>query len=132
MLGNYYRFSVNNGTTAAVEVGVTIQARRWKFGTDGSLTFDSEAEVYNELNIAVSTTAWTEDTAIDNGTNKWIGADLEVVITPEASITGSVTVQIQRSTDGGTTWPDDGQGVFVTAHYFAASSAAVTKSVQIS
>jgi hypothetical protein len=131
MLGRNYRFSVNNGTTAAVEVAVTIQARRWKFGTDGSLTFDSEAEVYNEANIAVSTTAWTEDTAIDNSTDKYIGADLEIVITPEASITGTVTVQIQRSTDGGTTWPDDGQGEFVAGHYFAASASAVTKSVQI-
>jgi photosystem II stability/assembly factor-like uncharacterized protein len=131
MLGRNYRFSVNNGTTAAVEIGVTIQARLWKFGTDGSLTFSSETEVFNELNIAVSATAWTEDTAVDNSTDKYIGADLEIVITPEASITGLVSIQIQKSTDGGTTWPDDGLGIPVAAHYFSASASAVTLNAEI-
>jgi len=129
MLGRNYRFSVNN--QGGVNVDVTIQARRWKYGTDGSLTFDNEAEVFNETAIANSTTAWTEDTAIDNSTDKWIGADLEIIITPSTTATGTVTVQIQRSTDAGTTWPSDGLGEPVTGHYFAASSTAVTLHVQI-
>jgi photosystem II stability/assembly factor-like uncharacterized protein len=131
MLGRNYRFSVNNGTSAAVEVAVVINVRKWKFDSSGALVYSAEAEEFNEANISVSTTAWTEDTAIDNSTDLYMGADLEIVITPEASITGSVSVQIQRSTDGGTTWPDDGQGETVASHYFSASSAAVTKSAQI-
>lgn len=128
MLGRNYRFSVNNQT--GVNVDVTIQRRAWKFGSDGSITFESsETEVFNETAIASSASAWTEDTAIDNSSDKYIGADLEVVITPASSATGTVTVQIQRSTDGGTTWPSDGLGEQVTAHTFAASSTAVTKSV---
>lgn len=130
MLGRNYRFSVNNNTAVSM-TSVTINARRWKFGTDGSLTFDSEAEVFNESTISASATAWTEDTAIDNSTDKWLGADLEVIITPSASATGTVTVQIQRSTDGGTTWPSDGLGEPVGAHTFSASSSAVTKLMSI-
>lgn len=130
MLGRNYRFSVNNQT--GVNVGVTIQMRRWKFGTDGSLTFDSEAEVFNESAIANSASAWTEEsTGIDNSSDKWIGADLEILVTPASSATGLVSVQIQRSTDGGTTWPSDGLGDPVGGIYFAASSSAATASAQI-
>lgn len=129
MLGRNYRFSVNN--QCGVNVTVTIQARRWKFASDGSITFDTtEAEVFNESAIASSTTAWTEDTAIDNSSDKWIGADLEIVVTPAASVTNSattnVTVQIQRSTDGGTTWPDDGRAETLGGVNMPTGSAAVT------
>lgn len=133
MLGRNYRFSVNNNSGVTLD-SVTIQARRWKFGTDGSLTFDSEAEVFNETSIATSATAWTEDTAVDNSSDKWVGADLEIIIDPPASsATGLVSVQIQRSTDAGTTWPDDGQGEAVASYYFNAyaSGTAVTMHVQI-
>jgi hypothetical protein len=127
MLGRNFRFSVNN--QGGVNVDVTIQARQWKFDSSGALVYAAEVEVFNETAIANSTTAWTEDTAIDNSTNLYIGADLEIVITPAASATGTVTVQIQKSTDSGTTWPDDGNGEFVAGHYFSASATAVTKSV---
>ena len=129
MLGRNYRFSVNN--QAGVNVTVTIQARLWKFDSSGALVWSAETEVFNESAITSSTTAWTEDTAIDNSTDKYIGADLEVIITPAASATGTAAVQIQRSTDAGTTWPSDGLGEFVGAHTFAASSAAVTRNMSV-
>jgi hypothetical protein len=129
MLGRNFRFSVNNQT--GVNVDVTIQARQWKFDSSGALVYASEVEVFNETGIANSTTAWTEDTAIDNSSNLYLGADLEVVITPASSATGAVSVQIQRSTDGGTTWPSDGLADPVTSHYFNASSTAVTLSTTI-
>lgn len=129
MLGRNYRFSVNN--QGGVNVDVTIQARRWKYASDGSLSFDSEVEVFNVSAIASSTTAWSTGTAQDNSTDKWIGADLEVAITPSASATGGVTVQVERSTDGGTTWPSAGLGEPAVGAYFSASSAAQVLSVSI-
>lgn len=133
MLGRNYRFSVNN--QAGVNVTVTIQARRWKWASDGSVTFDSEAEVFNETAIASSSTAWTEDTAIDNSTDKYIGAELEIVVTPASSVTNSattnVTVQIQRSTDAGTTWPDDGRGQTIWSVNMPTGSSAVTGQARV-
>lgn len=124
MLGRNFRFSVNN--QCGVNVDVTIQARQWKFDSSGALVYAAEVEVFNETAIASSTTNWVEDTAVDNSTNLYIGADLEIVITPASSATGAVSVQIQRSTDGGTTWPSDGLGEPVAANYFNASATAVT------
>lgn len=133
MLGRNYRFSVNNAL--GVNVTVTIQARRWKLASDGSITFDSEAEVFNETGIASSSTAWTEDTAIDNSDDKWFGADLEIVVTPASAYTSSATtvvsVQIQRSTDGGTTWPDDGRGETIFRVAGPGSTTVFTSAVQI-
>lgn len=128
MLGRNYRFSVNN--QCGVNVTVTIQCRKWKFDSSGALVYSSEAEEFNESAIASSSTAWTEDTAVDNSTNLYIGADLEIVVTPASSVTNSTTtnvvVQIQRSTDGGTTWPDDSRGEFVASVNMPTGSSALT------
>lgn len=133
MLGRNYRFSVNN--QLGVNITVTIQARRWKLASDGSISFDSEAEVFNEAAIASSSTTWTEDTAIDNSTDKWLGADLEIIITPASTYTSSATtvvsVQIQRSTDGGTTWPDDGRGETIFRATGPGSTTVFTSAIQI-
>lgn len=129
MLGRNFRFSVNN--QGGVNIDCTIQARFWKFDSSGALSWSSETEVFNETAIANSATAWTEDTAVNNSTDKWLGASLEIVITPSASATGNVSVQMQDSTDDGTTWPSDGLGMPVANYYFSASATAVTQSVQI-
>lgn len=129
ILGRNYRFSANNQT--GVAVGVTIQARRFKFDSSGVISWDAETEVFNVATIANSSTAWSAGAAIDNSTDKWVGADLEIIITPSASATGPVSVQIEHSTDGGTTWPTGGQGAQIGGVYFTASSAAATKSVRV-
>lgn len=122
MLGRNFRLSVNNQT--GVNVDVTIQARQWKFDSSGALVYASEVEVFNETAIASSSTAWTADTAVDNSSNLYIGADLEIIVTPASSATGTVLIQIQRSTDGGTTWPSGGEGETVAAIDFVADSSA--------
>lgn len=130
MLGRNYRFRVFNNTGAAF--GVVINARRFKSASDGSITFESsEAEVFNEASISSSSTAWTPDTAIDNSTDKWQGGDFEITLTPAASATGTVVVQIEHSTDAGTSFGSGGQGVQIFGTYFNASSTAVTKVARV-
>ena len=129
MIGRNYRFAVNNST--AVNVGVTIQARRFKFDSSGVISWGAETEVYNEATITPGATSWTAGTAIDNSTDKWVGADLEIIVTPASSTTGPVSVQIEHSTDGGTTWPSGGQGAQIGGVYFSASASVITKSVRI-
>jgi hypothetical protein len=122
MLGHTYRFTVNNQCGQTLD-SVTIKSRRWKFASDGSITFDSEVTVYSEASIANSATAWVSDTAIDNSSDKYVGADLEITIDPPASsCTGAVSIQIERSTDGGTDWPTAGNGEPVASYYFNAYS----------
>lgn len=129
MLGRNYRITIQNGTGVAVTAAVT--ARRWKFASTGALVYEA-AESTLFTSVSISSAAYTSATAIDNSADLYLGADLEVVLTPSASATGTVVVQIQRSTDGGTTWPSNGLGEFVGAHTFSASAVAVTRNMTIS
>lgn len=127
MLGNYWRYQVYNGTGGTVNV--TIKDRRWKFGSDGSLTFSSENTPISAS--AISTATYGNSSGIDNSTDKYIGANLTVLFDVSSSLTGAVSVFIQRSTDGGTTWPSDGQGELIGSYYYNASSADITKNLRV-
>lgn len=130
MIGLRPRFSVNN--QAGVAVDVVIKARFWK-ATSSGLVYSTEQTVYSQTGIASSTTTWTADAgnAFDNSASLYMGADLVVTITPSASATGIVSVQMDRTTDGGTTYNTGGEGQHVVKHQFAASSTAVTKAATI-
>lgn len=127
MLGTYFRYQVYNGT--GVTVTVTIDEIRWKFASDGSLTFSAEQTPLSAS--AISTVSYGNSSGINNGTDKYIGADLTVLFDVASSATGLVSVFLQRSTDGGTTWPSDGQGELIGAYYFSASSTDVTKNFSV-
>ena len=127
MLGDYFRYQVYNGT--GVTVTVTIDEIRWKFGSDGSLTFSAEQTPISAS--AVTTLAYGNSSGVDNGTDKYIGAHLTVLFDVPSSATGAVSVFLQRSTDNGTTWPSDGQGELIGAHYFNASATDITKNFSV-
>lgn len=127
MLGHTYRYQVYNGT--GVSVTVTVKDRAWKFGTDGSITNASEATQFSA--VSVSTVSYSNASTVGNSSDKYIGADLLATFAPSASATGTVSLFIQRSTDGGTTWPSDGRGELVGVHYFSASAASVTNNMTV-
>lgn len=121
MLGHWYRLQIQNGT--GVSVTCTVTMRRWKFGSDGSITWDTEQTVFSA--VSVSTGAFSSATASDNSTDKWLGAHFTVTFAPGSSATGSLALRLQRSTDAGTTWPDNGRGTHLAGAYFSSSSTAV-------
>lgn len=122
MLGHTYRYHVYNGT--GVSVTCTVKARAMKFASDGSRTDDTEVTHINAVSVGAG--AYSNSSTVDNSSDKMLGADAQFVAAPGASATGTVTVYLQRSTDGGTTWPSNGYGQQVAAVSFAASSASVT------
>lgn len=127
MLGPTFRYHVYNGT--GVTVTVTITEKRWKFASDGSLTFSTEQTPISASGIA--TTAYGNSSTIDNSSDKYLGAHLTVLLDIASSSSGSVIVYLQRSTDGGTDWPSDGRGETLGGHYFNASSTDVTLNCEV-
>lgn len=125
MLGRNYRFQALNGAGSSVDV--TVKARRWKFASDGSRTDDTEATPMSAQTVGAG--AYGNSSGIDNSSDKWLGADLVVTFAPSASITGTVTLYLQHSTDGGSTWPSDGLGLQLGSHTFNASASSVTKNM---
>jgi hypothetical protein len=123
MLGATYRFTIQNttGQTLAANA-VTIKPRRWKYGTDGSLTDESSgtADVLSQT-ATVANAAFKTGTTQDNTTAKYIGGFFEITVTAPASANGNVNIYAERSVDGGTTWPDNGSGEWVKTFSFTTS-----------
>lgn len=118
MLGHTYRYHVYNGT--GVSVTVTVKDRAWKFASDGSRTDASESTPISAVSVGAG--AYSSSSAIDNSTAKQLGAHITATLAPGSSATGTVAVYLQHSTDGGTTWPSNGQGVLLGGATFSASS----------
>ena len=127
MLGARYRYQVYNGT--GVSVTITVKQIQSKFASDGSLTLSSESTEYGPT--SVSTVSYANGTSNDNTTNKYLMANITWTAAPGSSATGTVSLYLQRSTDGGTTWPSDGQGEFLSGISFSASATSVTKNAKV-
>lgn len=121
-LGEHYRWQVYNGT--GVSVTCTVKEEAFKYGTDGALNFTAEATQIN--GVSVATVSYSNSITINNSTAKNLGAFVTFTAAPGASATGTVALFLQRSTDGGTTWPSDGLGVQVAGINFSASSTSRT------
>ena len=123
ILGANYRWQVYNGT--GVSVTCTVKEKPYKYASDGSLSLGSESTQISA--VSVSTLAYSNSSGIDNSTTaKNLGSYLTFTAAPGASATGTVTLFLQRSTDGGTTWPDNGLGQWVGSISFSASSTSQT------
>ena len=127
MLGVRYRYQTYNGT--GVTVNITVKDIPGKFASDGSITFASEVA---HLSASSTTTlAYNNASSVDNSSVKNLFSDITWTAAPGSSATGTVSLYLQRSTDGGTTWPSDGQGEFLSGISFSASSTSVTKNAKV-
>ncbi len=123
MLGHFYRFTVLNslGQNITATSVVLVKLRRWKWASDGSITWDTEATVLDHTTTDINNATYFDGTSTDNSSNKYVGAVVFFDVTAPASSNGSISLFIKRSTDGGTTYDDDATAMFVTALDFTTS-----------
>jgi hypothetical protein len=119
ILGPTYRFVVENrtGQTISAANGIMVEYKGWKFASDGSIVFNSSftpAIVLSSLPVSNSTSltnlSYLFSDIIDNLAVKLIGLTIEFTVTVPASSNGNVILYLERSVDGGSTWPDAGLG----------------------
>ena len=122
MLGHNYRFRISNTQNQAITCALT--ARLWMFASDGSITWSSEVTLIASGSVA-ATTGTTASSNYDNSTDKWIGAELTLSCTAGTTTngTGAIAVTLERSTDGGTTWPTTGLGEAIGGYVVTAADA---------
>ncbi len=119
-----YRFKIQNalGQTITQDNGITVKARRVKLDSNGALSFESsEATILDNGTTDVTASSYFAGTAQDNSTDKWLGGDFEFTVTAPVSSSGDVRLFLERSTDGGTDWDDDGLGQIVAVLTFTTS-----------
>lgn len=120
-LGHTWRIQAFNRTGAQLDSGdITVQARLVKFDSNGALSFASESTPLS-LGTTLDNDTYLSGSSQDNSTNKYLGAEFEVFsdTTGETvSMAGdeAVIFWFQTSTDGGTTWPDNGTGIQIAYH----------------
>lgn len=126
MLGRNYRFRVQNTQNQAITCALT--GRLWKFASDGSITWSSEVTLIASGSVA-ATTGSAAGGDYDNATDNWVGAELTLSCTAAVTTngTGAVLVTLERSTDGGATWPTAGQGEFVGGYTVTAADATAAR-----
>lgn len=116
MLGPTYRVVAVNNQGASVTV--TAKALRRKFASDGSMTFEvSPATMLSSVSVGAGSAS--ASSTVDNSTDKYLFVEFELTVV--ATTTGLVVLKLQRSVDGGATWPDSGKGQTIGAIDFAAS-----------
>lgn len=104
MLGKTYRLVVLNESGAAL-TGLTCTLEPWKLDSSGAMVYGSEITVSGLSTTLANQTADASDT-IDNSTNKYLGFACTWGITVGSSMSGTASLYLQHSTDGGTDWPD--------------------------
>jgi hypothetical protein len=106
MLGPRYRYRLYNTHNQAVTV--TVRETRFKRDSTGKRVFDAVDAPFSAVSVGGSTGTQVS-TAFDNtaADEFWDGALLSISATPAFAITnvGALVVWLERSLDGGTTWP---------------------------
>jgi hypothetical protein len=123
-LGRNYRFTVLNSCGQTLASGaIVIKARRWYFDSSGVQTWEGSEATLDTSGSTLATGSYFNGTAQDNTapTRPYLGGTFKISITAPTSANGPITVWLQRSTDGGTSWPDNGLGT--VAKVFAATAA---------
>lgn len=127
MIGKTYRLVAFNNTGVAMAATDTVVANitRWKIDSTGARSAEATA-----VNLFASTAgnslangAYVAGNIQDNtaaGTF-WFGGELDLRASVNtATPAGSVSFFYQTSSDGGTTWPDNGKGELLSSINFAA------------
>jgi hypothetical protein len=119
MLGHTWRLRASN--TQNQNITVTVKARYFKFGSTGAIEWSAEQTLINAVSVT-NTSGTTASSMVDNSTDKWLGMTLTASFTAASATngTGAVVLTLERSTDGGTTWPTQDRGIFVGAETLVA------------
>jgi hypothetical protein len=114
MLGHTWRLRASNTQNQAITV--TVKARYFKLASDGTLSWSAEQTLINSTSVS-ATTGTTASSTVDNSSDKYLGMEITAEFTAASATNGSgaVVLTIERSTDGGTTWPTQDRGQYVGA-----------------
>lgn len=130
-LGPYWRITLKNATGATGSATAsTIKGKRWKPDANGGVDWDDTEQSFVSVS-SLGSGSYSNGTSFSNdaaGEHYW-GVTLAFHIVNGTSA-GNWEVWLQHSTDGGTTWPTNGQGELVHVVY-AGASATVDDSITI-
>lgn len=115
MLPHYYKLHVLNNSGQTLDFSTNsanekakATIRRWKFDSTGAITWEGSEGTLVTAATDLADGASEEGSNIDNSSDKYLGGEGYFrVETDNASAAGDVSLMLEASTDGGTTFPSD-------------------------
>ncbi len=141
-----YRFCVFNQTgitisnlAAGSEKPPTISGRRVRFDSTGTLSFEAASFVFFSVtslsnNNNIGNNSYVAGSTLSNTVSGWLGGEFSISVGTLSNASGNVTVYLETSVDGGTTWPSPasangaGGGIVIAVVGFASTTTASTAS----
>lgn len=117
-LGRHWRIQIKNAT-GGTSGAITVDLRRWKPGSSGEKSFEASEQAAIDI-ASLSSGGYSNSSTFDNSSDGYWGFNGTVAIT-NGSSAGNYELYVQTSTDGGTTWPSDGEGELIDTFYRTAS-----------
>lgn len=116
-----YRFTIKNNTGQTITANnINVYARRHKY-VGGVLTYEGSEDTVYTNSGSVTTGSYDSGTGEDNNTDAFVGGAFRFSVTAPVSSSGTVELYLDVSTDGGSTWDDNGLGTFIAALNFTAT-----------
>lgn len=120
-LGRHYRFVAYNNTGQTLAIGaIAVRGKRWNYNTAGQQAWEAAEAAIDSNAGTVGTAAYWLGATIDNSA-PYIGGNFTLVVTAPTGASGTVTIYLQRSTNAGATWPDNGSGTVIKVFNFTAA-----------
>lgn len=133
-----FRFACFNSVGSAIpsNFSPTVSGRRVRFDSTGALSF--EAASFTFLSFGATTSignnSYVTGSTFSNTASGWLGGDFLFSCFASGNASGNLTLYMEISPDGGTTWPSPasangaGGGIVVAVAGFASTTTASTAS----
>jgi hypothetical protein len=124
-LAAHWRIQVKNAT-GATSGAVSVKGKRWKPGASGEIDHETSEQTFATAASINSGAYLTGSTIGNDGAGEgYHGVQLSVSIA-NGSSAGNYELYLQHSSDGGTTWPSDGEGELIATVNVGASATKLT------
>lgn len=133
-----FRFCFYNTTgitISDVPVGLpTISGRRVRLDSSGALSYEAAVFTFFSTTGTIANNGYATGSTLSNTASGWLGGEFLVSVFASGNASGSVTVFLEASPDGGTTWPvaasanGAGGGAIVAVIGFGSTTTASTAS----
>ena len=121
-LGPYFRLGIKNNSSVTSGTS-TVKGKRWKPGTSGEYLPETTEQTF--FSGTIISGSYSFGTGLDNSTLGYYGSSLSVSLNNLDTAAGDFEVWLQQSTDGGITWPANGEGILLGIFNVAASTTEV-------
>ena len=137
-----YRFAIFNGTGVAIASGTvpSVSGRRVRFDSTGTLSFEAASFVFFSYaasgagTTSLGANSYVTGSTLSNTASGWLGGDFLLSGFASGNASGNLTLYLEVSPDGGTTWPSPasangaGGGIVMAVLGFASTTTASTAS----